>query len=133
LTAAVTAATWTVQPLVPRSFSDRPWGWAIPLFALAGLAGVWWWSRAAGRTREAFFASCLFLVGMLGSVAFSIYPFVLPSVTPAVHPGLTVDNAATARSGLEIGLMWWIPGMALATGYAVFVYRRFAGKVGVTG
>jgi len=30
---------------------------------------------------------------------------------------------------LRIGLVWWIIGMALATGYFVFTYRNFAGKV----
>jgi len=30
---------------------------------------------------------------------------------------------------LAIGLTWWIPGMLLAIGYSVFVYRHFAGRV----
>jgi cytochrome bd-type quinol oxidase subunit 2 len=53
---------------------------------------------------------------------------VLPSnVDPA--RGLTIYNTATGPYGLWVGLMWWIPGMILATGYIVFTYRRFAGKV----
>jgi cytochrome bd-type quinol oxidase subunit 2 len=30
---------------------------------------------------------------------------------------------------LRIGLIWWLIGMALATGYTVYAYRSFAGKV----
>jgi cytochrome bd ubiquinol oxidase subunit II len=43
--------------------------------------------------------------------------------------GLTIYNAATGEHGLFVGLCWFIPGMALAIGYAALVYRRFAGKV----
>ena len=34
-----------------------------------------------------------------------------------------------ADYGLQIGLVWWIPGMALATAYFFYVYRRFSSKV----
>jgi cytochrome d ubiquinol oxidase subunit II len=40
-----------------------------------------------------------------------------------------VDGAAAGGYGLKVGLAWWVIGMALATGYFVFVYRSFAGKV----
>ena len=30
---------------------------------------------------------------------------------------------------MRIGLTWWIVGMILATGYFIFLYRRFSGKV----
>jgi len=64
---------------------------------------------------------------LLSSAAFSLYPYVLPSrIDPAF--GLTISNSAAASYGLSVGLMWWVPGMALAIGYFVFIYRRFAGK-----
>jgi cytochrome d ubiquinol oxidase subunit II len=90
--------------------------------------------RLGGRSadRNAFLASCAYLAGMLGSAAFGLYPYVLPSNTdPAL--GLTVHNAAAAAYGLKVGLAWWIPGMALAAGYVAFVYHRFAGKVRLDG
>ena len=50
-----------------------------------------------------------------------------------VHPNSTgyqeMTNAAAAEYGLYSGLAWWIPGMALALLYSVFVYRHFKGKV----
>jgi len=42
---------------------------------------------------------------------------------------LTINNAAAGSYGLGIGLAWWLPGMLLASGYAIFTYRRFAGKL----
>lgn len=68
---------------------------------------------------------------MLCSAAFGLYPYVLPA-----HPdpalGLTVASAAAPLHGLEVGLAWWIPGMLLAAGYIIFVYRHFSGKVSET-
>ena len=40
-----------------------------------------------------------------------------------------MHNGAAAEYGLKVGLAWFIPGMLLVTGYFVFVYRNFAGKV----
>jgi cytochrome d ubiquinol oxidase subunit II len=65
---------------------------------------------------------------MLTSVAFSLFPSLLPASTNASF-GLTVGNAKAADYGLRIGLVWWIIGMALASGYTIYVYRGFAGKV----
>jgi cytochrome d ubiquinol oxidase subunit II len=53
---------------------------------------------------------------------------VLPSNSdPALS--LTVSNAAAPLYGLKVGLIWFIPGMLLATSYFVYTYRSFSGKV----
>lgn len=127
LTVAVTAATFAIQPRVPASFALRPWGHLFPGVAVLSMAALVAFHRR-GEELKAFLASCGFIAGMLMSAAFGLYPAVLPSV---VDPSLslTVHNAAAPEYGLRIGLVWWIPGMLLATGYAYFLYRRFAGKV----
>jgi cytochrome d ubiquinol oxidase subunit II len=127
LTVVVTAATLGLQPLVLENLSVRPWGRAFPALALAGL-GVARWFLARRRDLPAFLGSCAYLLGMMASAAFGVYPYVLPSST-ARHLGLTVDAAAAPPYGLRIGLIWWGIGMALALVYFVFVYRKFAGRV----
>jgi cytochrome d ubiquinol oxidase subunit II len=131
LTAAVTATTMRLQPQVLVNLERYPWGWAFPALSLAGLAGVWWCSlrRSDGR---AFLSSAAFLVGMLGSAAFGIYPYVLPSVT-GPERALTVTSAAAGEYGLRVGLVWWLIGMALVAAYFTFTYRRFAGRVAPAG
>jgi len=110
-----------------QSFSEHVWGYVFPLLAFAGLAGM-----RVSSVREldlyAFLSSCAYLIGMLTSTVFGVFPYVLPSISSQAA-GLTVMNAAAPEYGLYIGLAWWIPGMALALFYSVFVYRRFAGKV----
>ena len=131
LTALVTFVTFRVQPQVPANLAARPWGAIFPALAVGGLVTVCGFllrPAASGNERAAFFGSCGYLLGMLTSVAFGLYPYVLPASSNPTY-SLTVNNAKAANYGLSVGLAWWILGMLLATGYFVFVYRHFAGKV----
>jgi cytochrome d ubiquinol oxidase subunit II len=125
LTLAATTASFSIQPQIRANFGAHPWGAVFPSLAVVGFAGMRWCSSDVG----AFLSSCIYLAGMLTSAAFGVFPYVLPSVPDAAR-GLTIYNAAPAEYGLQSGLAWWIPGMALAAVYTVFVYRRFTGKVG---
>ncbi len=127
LTVLLTLFTMRVQPQIARSLTARPWGYVFPMIALAGLVGVLWLASHE-RDAAAFLASSAYIVGMLTSAAFGLYPYMLPSTTDPSR-GLTVHAAAAPAAGLRIGLAWWIPGMALVAGYFVFTYRRFAGKI----
>jgi cytochrome d ubiquinol oxidase subunit II len=126
-TIVVSIITFQVQPEVPANLSRRPWGYIFPLLALAGLAGMAWFMVRKGD-RKAFLASCTYILGMLCSVAFGLYPLVLPARTNPAY-SLTIYNAKAGDYGLRVGLAWWIIGMVLVAGYTVYVYRHFAGKV----
>jgi cytochrome d ubiquinol oxidase subunit II len=128
LTALVTATTFRIQPQVLENFKTWPWGIVLPALAIAGLAGVKL-ELARKDERKAFFASCAYLVGMLTSVVFGVYPMVLPARNPAYS--LTIVSAKAGSYGLKIGLIWWVIGMVLAAGYFTYLYRSFAGKVNV--
>jgi len=123
----VSIVTFWVQPHVLQRFRERPYGWILPLIAIAGLIGVKWFLQRQDSNREAFLASCVYLLGMLTSVVFGVYPYVLPASTNPAF-ALTIQNASTGAYGLKIGLIWWLIGMALATAYFTFAYRRFFGR-----
>ncbi len=127
MTAAVTTATMYVQPLVPSNLARYGWGYVFPALALAGFAGVaaFHWR---GESLYAFLSSALYIVGMLSSAAFGIFPYVLPS-NGDFRNGLTIYNSVAGDYGLRVGLHWWIPGMALAVFYTIFAHRKFSGKV----
>ncbi|MGE5177090.1 MAG: cytochrome d ubiquinol oxidase subunit II [Hyphomicrobiales bacterium] len=127
LTAAVTWVTLRLQPQVATNLARWPAGWAFPALAVAGLLGTRLFT-ARGAPGRAFLASSAFLIAMMASAAFGLYPYVLPAITdPSL--GLTVTGAAAGAYGLRVGLVWWIVGMALVAVYVTFVYRHFAGRV----
>jgi cytochrome d ubiquinol oxidase subunit II len=125
----LTVASFRVQPRLQASFVARPWGWVFPFVAIAALLTVAVMNYRL-RERAAFLASSLFLAAMLVSVAFGLYPCVLPSNGDPAR-SLTIANASAAPYGLRVGLVWFIPGMLLTAAYFVYAYRSFAGKVGV--
>ena len=126
LTAVVTAITFKVQPQVKENFFGWPWGFIFPLLAIAGIVGVRI-ELAKRDERKAFFASCAYLMGMLTSVVFGLYPLVLPARNPAYS--LTVASAKAGDYGLKVGVVWWVIGILLVTAYFTNTYRSFAGKV----
>lgn len=127
LVLVVTAATFMIQPQVLRNFERAPWGFVFPILAILGLAGVAWY-RKEGDELKGFLASSLYIVGMMTSAAFGIFPYVLPSSTDP-NLGLTLYNTAAAPYGLAVGVGWWVPGIILAVVYFIHTYRRFGGKV----
>lgn len=128
LTVVVTVASFSVQPQIKTNFARWPVGYVFPILAVAGAIGVKSF-MVKKNERNAFLSSCTYLAGMLASVVFGVYPMVLPARNPVYS--LTIETAKAGAYGLKIGLIWWVIGMVLATGYFVFVYRSFAGKVTV--
>ena len=128
LTPILLAVSLWVQPHIYERLSQYPAGWLLPILSLGALGMV---QRKLKQKQEvaSFLFSCLYLLGMLLSVAFGMYPFVLVGTNP--EHSLTISQAATTHYGLTVGLAWWIPGMLLVTGYFIYLYRNFWGKVDV--
>lgn len=122
--AVLTAASFWIQPHIVERLTTRIWGFGIPALAIASYLA----SRrllAAERRPQAFFMSCLMVGALFASAAFGLYPYLLPSNTD-LSLGVTAQGSAAPAYGLKIGLIWWIPGMALVTLYFSILYRRFA-------
>ena len=126
LTVLATPATFWVSPEMLQSFNERPYGYVLPLVALAGLIGMVFFDLR-GRDRAAFLSSSAYIVGMLTSTVFGVYPNVLPAVDPA--NSLTIQNASASTYGMTVGLVWWSIGIVLAAVYFIVIYRLFRGKV----
>jgi cytochrome bd-type quinol oxidase subunit 2 len=84
---------------------------------------------ARGSEWKSFLAAGCYLAGMLLSAVFGIFPMLLPARNAAYS--LTIESTQAGKYGLTIGLVWWILGVILVTGYFIFVYRSSAGKVPV--
>jgi cytochrome d ubiquinol oxidase subunit II len=130
LTVLITFTTFRLLSQHMESFRLRPWGLTFPVLAVAGLFGIFWFNRSR-QELAAFAASCAYIAGMLTSVAFSLYPNVLPASTNPFF-NLTIANSKAADYGLKVGLIWWVIGMALASSYTIHLYRSVSGKVSVS-
>jgi cytochrome d ubiquinol oxidase subunit II len=121
-----TIITFSVQPHIEASFLNRPWGFIFPIIGLIGLIGM---GYATFRQHDllALFSSGAFIIGMLSSSAFGLYPIVLPASNGA--NSLTIFNASASQYGLTVGLIWWLIGIVLAAIYFILTYRLFRGKV----
>ncbi len=126
LTVVATPATFWVSPWLLESFNARPYGYVLPLVAIGGLvAAILFGFR--GNDRATFLSFGAYIIGMLTSTVFGIYPRVLPAVDPA--NSLTIQNASSSTYSQTVGLVWWSIGMVMAAIYFIVIYRLFRGKV----
>lgn len=119
-------ATLRVRPQMLDNYKAHVWGWLIPLTVAGGMVGIQYF-REKRRDFAAFLSSAMSIAGMLGGVAFGLYPNVLPSTLNESY-NLTIWNTAAQPYGLRIGVIWWAIGMVLATVYFIYLYRSFYGK-----
>lgn len=125
LLVAVVMALPSVQPAFGAHYAASPIGFVWPLAAVVALLIR---QLNAGRQRPfvAFAASSLLVASLLVAAAWGVFPNLLIATTGQAN-SLTSLNAATDRTGLEAGLWWVPPGLALVILYQVFIHRLFAG------
>jgi cytochrome d ubiquinol oxidase subunit II len=120
-------ATLAIRPEILTNYRRFPALFLIPAAVALSLLAMFLHHRR-NQDKEAFMASCAYLVFMLVGAAAAVYPNLLISSTdPALN--ITVYNAAAGSYALSVGLIWWSFGMLLAIGYFIFIYRMFRGKI----
>ena len=141
---AAAAATWTgwialgltclamlaiplVQPALRLNYTAHPLGYLFTAIGALALIGTVVFRRRQHDV-AAFATSSLFILAMLGSVAWGCYPNLLIATTDPAN-SLTIFNATAGAYGLRIGLVWFLGGFALAMSYQVSVHRAFWGKI----
>ena len=120
------ALTAVVQPDFLASLTVRVWPLILVLAALAAFFYIPV-SLKGSNDLVPFIGSVVFIVGMLTAAAGALFPVL---ITSTINPSysLTAYNASAGSHGLNVGIVWWPIGIALATGYFVFVYRSMSGK-----
>jgi cytochrome d ubiquinol oxidase subunit II len=120
LVAAITYATFRVRSPWPNLLA-MPWIGLAPLASCAGLAGILAIRKQPQRT---FAASTLFLAGMLGSAAATLFPYLLPGF-PAAERGLSIYTIPSSPALLATMLPVVILGLAVVVAYRAFIGSRF--------
>ena len=114
----------SVQPAFGVHYAAAPIGFVWPLTAVVALL-VRHVSAVRQRPFVGFVASSVSVASLLVAAAWGIFPNLLIATTGQAN-SLTSLNAATDRTGLEAGLWWVPPGLALVILYQVQIHRLFA-------
>jgi cytochrome d ubiquinol oxidase subunit II len=126
------AATLATAWLRLETFTNllaRPWALGLVVLMLGGIGGVFYFPRR-GRELAAFLSSGAFLLGLVAVTMAGTYPVWLRSTIDPAH-NLTAPNSAADDYGLQVALVWWAVGMALAGAYFTYLFRSNWGKVEV--
>lgn len=109
-----------------RNYKDYPLTRWLPFFGFLGaiLAFV----NVKRRTKLAFICSSLSIVGIIGTVGMSMFPFILPSSTN-LGAGLLVWDASSSQFTLTLMLFAVIIFLPIVLLYTAWVYRVLRGKV----
>lgn len=109
------------------NYARWPWMWIAPVLGVAGalLAAVLLTVRA---NMLAFLASAASITGVILTVGFSLFPFIMPSSTNP-KAGLTVWDGSSSHLTLWIMVIAVAIFLPIVTVYTGWVYRVMRGKV----
>jgi cytochrome d ubiquinol oxidase subunit II len=116
-----------VQPALWHRYAEHPVGYVLPLTAAGALLTALYFRRRR-RDGAVFFSWSLFILGILGSVAWGLFPNLLIATEDPAY-SLTIYNSAASSYGLRVGLVWFSIGISLVIAYTIWVYMSFRGKV----
>ena len=110
-----------------QNILSNPLFWILFILMLAAIIyiPVGLKSEKFGR---AFFASSFTIACMMGLMAVSLFPRLVPSLTD-LNYSLTIYNASSTERTLFTMLIIALIGMPFVIGYTIYIYRAFKGKV----
>lgn len=111
-----------------RNYAIYPLAMLAPMGGFFGAFGVLF---TANKTRLAFLFSSISLIGIIGTVGVSMFPFILPSSTNLAS-GLLVWDSSSSELTLLVMLIAVIIFLPIILLYTAWVYRVMRGKVSRT-
>lgn len=125
----VVLATAATAILVPEAFArvtGGVFGWLFVAVLLASVVLAWVFA-GKNADRQAFYASSLGAVGLVGVWACAIFPALVPST--GVGDSLTIANSASSPLTLTVMLIIAGIGVPLVLFYFFLIYRTYAGRI----
>jgi cytochrome d ubiquinol oxidase subunit II len=105
-----------------KSLAGRPWTGVFGLVAFGGLIASF--VLAKKNPENGFRASSAALVGFFGCAVIGVHPYGVIARIP--ERSILATDAAADSYSLSVGLVWWLPGMALVVAYTLFAHRLTA-------
>lgn len=110
-----------------HNYARYPWMQALPLLGIFGALAAFVTARW-GVGRFAFVCSSLSIIGVIGTVGVSMFPFILPS-SLNLTASLLVWDASSTELTLLVMLFSTIIFLPIILLYTAWVYRALRGKV----
>ena len=125
--AITTMVTLVYVPQMSDNIRQNPVLFIVPLLNMLAIANI---PREIhhGREFRAFLSSCAAVAALLMTFGLEMYPNLIFS-NPDAGNSLTIYNAASSTTTLNIMLIIALIGMPLVLGYTVCIYWIFRGKV----
>ncbi|VVC76053.1 Cytochrome bd-I ubiquinol oxidase subunit 2 [Aquicella siphonis] len=110
-----------------KNYSLYPLSMIVPALGFAGALGALTTARW-GNSRFAFFCSSISMIGIIGTVGVSMFPFILPS-SSNMTSSLLVWDASSSQLTLLLMLAAVVIFLPIVLIYTAWVYRVLRGKV----
>jgi cytochrome bd ubiquinol oxidase subunit II len=126
----ITLWTWLASPFLFEKSIGSPMFY-VYIIVLLGCIVYLPILLKAGKFNRAFFVSSLIIAAMLGQMALSLYPRLVPSSID-LHYSLTIYNSSSTPLTLQTMLIIASIGIPIVLAYSIFIHYVFRGKVEIT-
>jgi cytochrome bd ubiquinol oxidase subunit II len=125
-----TVWTWLASPFLFEKSTTNPMFYLFLIMLVGALVSLPVLMKS-GKFSHAFTASSLAIAMMLGQMALSLYPRLVPSSVD-LNYSLTIFNASSSPLTLQTMFVIALVGIPIVVAYSVFIHRVFRGKVEIT-
>ena len=126
-----TIATFFTAPYLFKGLLVNPIFWVLFILLFVSIIYIPVGVKSKNYGKSFIFSSLMIAV-MIGLVALSLFPRLVPSSIDLAN-SLTIYNASSTERTLFTMLIIALIGMPLVIAYTIFIYRVFKGKVVITG
>jgi cytochrome d ubiquinol oxidase subunit II len=126
----ITVWTWLASPFLFEKSTSSPFFYIFMILLLGAIVYMPVLLKA-GKFNRAFFASSSAIAMMLGQMALSLYPRLVPSSID-LNYSLTIYNASSSPLTLQTMLVIALIGVPIVIAYSIFIHYVFRGKVEIT-
>jgi len=126
----ITVWTWLASPFLFKDSVGNP----LSIFFIIILLGSIVYLPILLKARKfnrAFLFSSLIIAAMVGQMALSLYPRLVPSSID-LHNSLTIYNSSSSPLALQTMLVIALIGIPIVIVYSIFIHYVFRGKVEIT-
>jgi cytochrome bd ubiquinol oxidase subunit II len=126
----ITMWTWLASPFLFKDSSSKSMFYVFIILLLGGIVYLPILLKA-GKFNRAFLVSSLIIAAMLGQMALSLYPRLVPSSID-LNDSLTIYNSSSSLLTLQTMLVIALIGIPIVLVYSIYIHYVFRGKVEIT-